>query len=283
VDGPGPLASLGQLLSNLGHSMRNARVADYEDTPRDVVATGNDYVANTVLPPHCHRRGQLLYASTGVVTVLTPQGGWVIPPQRALWLPAGMEHEVRMGGIVSTRSAYVRDEAALAAGLPEVCRVIGVSPLLHALLLAAVDLPALYDLNGRDGQVMRLLLAEIAAMPALALSTPLPHDPRLSRLCRHLLDQPQREPGIDDVAAQVGMSRRNFTRLFRQETGMSFSAWRQQACLMAALARLGLGEPVTRVALDLGYSSPSAFTAAFRRALGAPPSRYLGENGLSHE
>jgi AraC-like DNA-binding protein len=199
----------------------------------------------------------------------------VVPPQRALWIPAGVAHEVRMGGIVSTRSAYVRDEVARSAGLPAVCRVIAVSPLLHALLLEAVDLPACYDLDGRDGQVMRLLVAEIANMPALALSTPLPVDARLARLCRRLLEYPQREADIDQMAFQAGMSRRNFTRLFRQETGMSFGHWRQQACLMSALARLGLGEPVTRVALDLGYNSPSAFTAAFRRALGAPPSRYL--------
>jgi AraC-like DNA-binding protein len=77
------------------------------------------------------------------------------------------------------------------------------------------------------------------------------------------------------MAHKAGMSRRSFTRLFRQQTGMSFSAWRQQACLLAALTRLGGGDPITQVAVDLGYSSASAFTAAFRRVLGAAPSRYL--------
>jgi AraC-like DNA-binding protein len=90
-----------------------------------------------------------------------------------------------------------------------------------------------------------------------------------------LLDQPALEVRIDDMAAAAGMSRRSFTRLFRQQTGMSFTAWRQQACLLAALTRLDQGEPVTRVAVELGYGSASAFTAAFRRVLGAPPSRYL--------
>jgi AraC-like DNA-binding protein len=71
------------------------------------------------------------------------------------------------------------------------------------------------------------------------------------------------------------MSRRAFTRAFRRETGLSLSAWRQQACLFAALPRLARGEPVTSVALDLGYDSLPAFTTMFRRILGAPPSRYL--------
>ncbi|WP_342212545.1 AraC family transcriptional regulator [Serratia fonticola] len=77
------------------------------------------------------------------------------------------------------------------------------------------------------------------------------------------------------MAAEAGMSRRTFTRVFRAQTGVSFSEWRQQACLLAAITRLNNGESVTRVALDLGYGSSSAFTALFRRVLGVPPSLYL--------
>ncbi len=253
--------------------MRNTRVTAYEDTPRDVVTTGNDYPPHYVLPRHVHKRGQLLYAATGVITVITDEGSWVVPPRRAVWLPAGVSHEVRMSGVVSTRSAYVSQAAA--ARLPGHCRVIEVSLLLHALLLEAVDLPVEYALEGRDGRVMALLLDEIATMPALALSTPLPRDPRLARLCRALITAPALEVDIDAMAHKAGMSRRSFTRLFRLQTGMSFSAWRQQACLLAALTRMGNGESITAVAIELGYSSASAFTAAFRRVLGAPPSRYL--------
>jgi AraC-like DNA-binding protein len=255
--------------------MRHTRVDAYEDVPRDIVATGNEYPAHSLFPRHRHRRCQLLYASAGVARVTTPDGSWVVPPQRALWIPAGTDHEVWMGAAVSMQSAYVRREAAEAAGLPAQCRVIAVSPLLRALLMEAVDLPARYALDGRDGRLMALLLDEIQRMPALDLATPLPHDRRLARPCRRLLDAPTLGARIDDMAAAAGMSRRSFTRLFRQQTGMSFTAWRQQACLLEALTRLGRGEPVTRVAVELGYGSASAFTAAFRRVLGAPPSRYL--------
>lgn len=255
--------------------MRQTRVDLYEDTPRDVVATGNEYAARLVLPSHVHKRGQLLYASTGMVIVITHAGSWLVPPQRALWIPAGVAHEVRMDGTVNTLSAYVRATAAEAAGLPTQCQVITVSPLLHALLLEAVDLPAEYDLDGRDGRLMSLLLDEIGSMPRLALSTPLPREARLRRLCRALLEAPTLEIDIDAMAHKAGMSRRSFTRHFRQQTGMGFAAWRQQVCLLAGLSRLGRGESITRIALELGYGSSSAFTAAFRRVLGAPPSSYL--------
>lgn len=255
--------------------MRNIRVITYEDTPRDVVATGNDYPSGTVLPSHTHKRGQCLYAITGVLTVNTTEGSWVVPPRRALWIPAGVAHVVRMGGPTSTRSAYVLPEMAAKAGLPQHCVVIDVSPLLHALLSEAADLPAEYLLDSRDDRLMRLLVDEIAGMPVLPLNTPLPSDPRLTVLCRALLQTPTLETDIDTMANKADMSRRSFTRLFREQTGMSFSAWRQQACLLAAVARLGRGQPVTTVAMELGYSSTSAFTAAFRRTLGASPSQYL--------
>ena len=261
--------------------VRNTRVDAYEDTPRDVVATGNDYPGHYLLPPHAHRRGQFLYAASGAATVLTNEGSWVVPPQRAFWIPAGVVHEVQLRSSASLRSVFVHRDAAEAAGLPQRCRVIEVSPLLHALLHEAVDLPAEYELEGRDGRVMALLLDEIRAMPELALSTPLPREPRLARLCRELLDAPSLEIGIDGMAAKAGMSRRSFTRLFRAQTGMSFNAWRQQACLLAALTRLSGGHSVTQVALDLGYSGPSAFTSMFRRMFGEPPNRYLGRSAAA--
>ena len=71
------------------------------------------------------------------------------------------------------------------------------------------------------------------------------------------------------------MSRRAFTRAFREATGLSLSIWRQQACLFTAVPRLADGEPVTSVALDLGYDSVAAFTTMFTRMLGASPRAYF--------
>ncbi|MCF5061189.1 helix-turn-helix domain-containing protein, partial [Pseudomonas proteolytica] len=110
----------------------------------------------------------------------------------------------------------------------------------------------------------------------------LPNDPRLAHICRKLLEQPSLETSIDDMTQHLGMSRRTFTRLFRQQTGISFVEWRQQACLLAAVVRLGNGESVTRVAIDLGYSSSSAFTSVFRRVLGEVPSRYFAKGSGGH-
>jgi AraC-like DNA-binding protein len=255
--------------------MRNTLLDPFEDLPRAVVVTSNDYAAGLCFARHSHRRGQFAFAACGSITVTTPQGSWLVPPQRACWVPAGMAHEMTMGGRVTMLNCFVSVKAAQTLQLPTRCCVQAVSPLLRHLLEDAVDLPACYDEQGRDGKLMALLLAEIAAMPQLSLHAPLPVDARLAKACTRLFAQPTIAVDIDSMAQQLGMSRRSFTRFFRAQTGMGFAQWRLQVCLMAAIARLGQGEAVTSVALDLGYSSTSAFSAAFCGVLGVAPSQYL--------
>jgi len=249
---------------------RHAR--DHEDVPRTVVGLSNDFPASFEVAPHRHRRGQLLYAASGVVAVSTSQGAWVAPPERAVWIPAGVTHAVRMVGAVQTRSALI--DRAACPSLSESCRVIAVSPLLRQLLITAAQLPLEYDEDGRDGLVMRLLVAEIVGAPTIPLAVPFPRHSGLAARCQAFLEHPLANDVIDRWAEAMAMNRRSFTRLFRRETGMSFAEWRQQACLSVALPRLAGGEPVTTIALDLGYDSPAGFSTMFKRVLGVSPSRY---------
>jgi len=254
--------------------VRNVRVADYEAVPRAVLAIGNDYPAGHETRPHVHRRAQLLYALSGIMMVGTAEGTWLVPPDRAIWIPPGMVHGVRSTGApLGVRSVLI--EPLALADPPETCRMVQISPLIRALILEAVDLPVEYEADGRAGLIMSLLLHELGALPALPVGLPLPADARLHALCQRFVMAPDPHARIDDWCAELGMSRRSFTRLFKRETGLSFALWRQRACLFAALPRLGGGEAVTTVALDLGYDSVAAFTTMFRRLLGQSPSRYF--------
>ncbi|QWT19870.1 helix-turn-helix transcriptional regulator [Bacillus sp. NP157] len=244
----------------------------FEATPRAVISRGNSYPASFELATHEHRRGQLLYASEGTVAVTTPFGAWIAPPERAVWIPSFIPHSVRMIGAVHTRSVYI--EPTVTGAFGEVCRVIVVSPLLRALLVEAAAVPLTYDVAGRDGLLMALVVEEIARAKRVPLELPLPTHPGLAVRCAAFFERPSITEGIDAWAAGLGMHRRSFTRLFRRETGMSFVAWRQQACLLSTLPRLAAGDAVTDVALDLGYESATSFSTMFRRALGKPPSGY---------
>ena len=200
--------------------MRTITGHPYQNTPRDAVVTAVDYADGTLFPLHDHQRGQFAYAASGVITVFTDNGNWVVPPQRGIWVPALLPHSMQMRGPVTLHNTYIRKQAAQRLGLSGQCQVLDVSPLLRQLLLQAIDVPARYSCQGRDGHLMSLLLHEIAAMPVLSLNAPLPTEPRLASVCHEFLNQPSLEVDIDEMAERAGMSRRTFTRQFLEHTGM---------------------------------------------------------------
>lgn len=248
---------------------------DYQDLPRSVGAMAKDFADGFFIPPHAHKRSQIIYASSGVMRVQTPQGAWVVPPHRAVWVPAGVVHDVRMAGAVAMRTLYIVPDVVRT--LPDECCVVAVTPLLRELILRAVELPLLYDESGAEGRLMALILDELRVLPVLPLNLPMPTDPRLLRICRAILDGPGDTRTLGAWGRQVGASGRTLARGFVRETGMTFGRWRQQARLLEALTRLAHSQSVTTIALDLGYDSPSAFTSMFRRALGRTPSAYFGK------
>jgi AraC-like DNA-binding protein len=248
-----------------------------DDTPRPVIAIGNDYPDGHRIAPHHHRRGQLISGATGLVVLSTAAGTWVMPPQRGMWIPPATEHHVRIVGAVGVQSLYVEPEAV--AGMPSHCQVVGISSFMRSLMTEALNLPIEYELTGRSWALMELIQHEMRQLPVLPLSLSFPSHGPLAALCRQFVEQPNIHETIDMWAKALGVSRRSFTRLFRRETGLSFVAWRQQACLLCAMPRLTAGEPVTTVALDLGYENPAAFTLMFSRAFGSPPLTYLGFRG----
>lgn len=251
--------------------MRNIPLSEVDHVSRPVLAVGTDYLQETLLLPHTHRRAQFLYGIRGLMEVETDDGAWVIPPYSGVWIPAGKRHQVLMRG-VSTRSLYI--EKSVPVRDIGQCEALIVSPLLHQLLLASEEIPALYDQQGRDGAILRLTLEELRLAPALPLFAPLPPDARLAKLCREFLKAPDITRRAEVWAEKLNCSPRTFSRLFRNQTGMSFGKWRQQASIMAAVTRLSSGQSVTGVALGLGYDSPGAFSSMYRRQMGCAPAAH---------
>ena len=239
----------------------------------DIVALANDYPAGHVVAPHSHSRAQLIFASRGVMTVTTDEGAFVVPPQRAVWMPAGTVHRVESRGAYSMRTLLIR--TGTIAGLPNRCRVVTVAPLLRDIILAMVDAPQDYPPGSPEERLAAVAIDLIAALPIAPLHLPMPNDRRLGRLTSALLAEPADSRSLDDWAREIAASGRTLARLFIVETGMTFRAWRQQARLLRALEMMAAGQPVTTVALDVGYESPSAFIAMFRRVLGVSPTRYF--------
>ena len=248
---------------------------DYPLLSRPIVGFEDDYPAGFVDPPHSHSRSQVSYAASGVISFITENSSFILPPKSAIWISAGVEHEVHCRAPATGYTLYI--DPALNRD-PSPCRVFEVSELVKALIFEVGHFPIGYDLAGREGVIAHLLLDEIMRMPVTLSAVAMPRDPRLQRVCRILLDNPADQRDIDDWAAIAGMARRTFTRAFRDETGAGLAVWRQQVRLRAAIALLAQGQPITSVAFEVGYETPSAFSAMFHRVFGQTPSVFLAQS-----
>jgi AraC-like DNA-binding protein len=223
--------------------------------------------------PHAHPWAQLVYASAGVLTVTTPVGLWVVPSLRAVWIPPGLKHEVQTTGAVSMQTLYLRPDRV--SGLPDGCCVMPVSALLRELVLEVRRLGMLVESQPTQARLASVLIDQLASTREAALDLRMPADPRARRVADRVLADLAAPTPLAGLAPGSGASVRTLERLFERECGHTFGRWRQRARLLEALQRLASGEAVTTVALDVGYDSPSAFIAMFKRMLGTTPRQWV--------
>ncbi|MFY1667601.1 helix-turn-helix domain-containing protein [Pseudomonas sp. Pseu.R1] len=252
---------------------RSEDYADYLNVPRLMTVLVRDQQTGEYNAPHAHRHGQILYASSGTMRAMTEDGLWFLPPRRALWIPPGMVHDQLMLSPVNLRSLYIEPEVA--QGFGQRCKVVEVSVMLRELILALADQPIEYAQEGRNTHIVGLILHEIETARSLPLQIPWPTDRRLLMVCNGILDHPEQPHSVEYWADRVGASPRTLIRLFLKETGLTFRHWVQQVRLATALDRLEQGQALGAVARELGYASPSAFSAMFRRVMGESPRAFL--------
>lgn len=263
------------------------------DARRPVRAKRHHIAADQLIVPHSHPWAQFAFSPAGVMRLTAASGTYIVPPSRAVWVPPEVEHAVTVEGDTDILTLYLHQApgrcgpgVAPAAEAPwRQCRVLEVSALLRALVMAADARPDLFgappraldaDETEREARLNALILDELRRAQPVPLGIALPADKRLRALCEAVIDEPTRHTTLDDWARDTGASPRTVARLFQQELGTSFGPWRQQVLLAKAVAMASRRQPMKRIAAELGYASASAFTAMVKRAVGMPPARFFG-------
>jgi len=236
----------------------------------------NAYEAARVTGYHSHETGQLFALREGLQVIETPSGRWVQPPGWIGWIAPRCAHAAQTFGATAGWSLHI--DATTARALPGVPHVFAATPLVRALVDRLTGMDSSEPLlEPRRARLVGVLVDELAASGVASLHLPMPQDRRLASMAAALADDPALPDGIDEWAARIGMARRTLTRRFVAETGLSFAQWRQQARLLKAVELLSLAEPVTAVALTVGYNSVSAFIESFRKHFGRTPARFFEE------
>jgi AraC-like DNA-binding protein len=241
--------------------------------PRPVAAMAKNYPAGYVGYRHLHSRGQFLYAVSGSMRLTMDLGRWIIPPMRAVWLPAGYAHQTGSIGRLEMRTLYIASDVE-SVSVPQTPQMLRVSPLLHELVLRATAMPIEYDEDGQDGKIVEALLGEIDWTSVHPVSLPSLRDEKLQRMESSLLKNPGNPATIAEWAARLNISPRTLTRLVLRETEFTFQTWRDQIRTFVAIPMITEGKPLAEIADILGYDTAWAFTAMFKRVTGKVPSRY---------
>ena len=239
----------------------------------------NSYKKGFRIHTHMHREAQLVYAAKGTMQVTTPKGRWLVPPDRAVWVPALSEHAIDVLADIEMRTLYF-DQAWLnrekrSTSLAQEF-VVRVSPLLHQAILALFDE---HNTPDRTALLIQLAMLELHRAEDSTTFVPLPHEPRCRRAADIVLADPTAAHEIETLAREVGTSARTLSRLFSSETQLSFKSWCQRARIAAAIEKLSTdaGVSVTQLASDLGYATVPAFSHAFRQVTGKTPTEFAAK------
>jgi len=244
---------------------------DQVDGPVIIAVAGTLEAERFSVPLHRHGRGQLMGSLRGLLTVAVESEHWVVPASHAVWVPPDHLHTVDSHGVFHGWSVFVAGGACRT--LPARACTFRTSALLRESVLRAASWSA-DTLDTAQQHIACVILDEIQSTPIEALGLPLPAEPRLMRIARAFLSEPSDGRDLDAWAAWGAVSARTLSRRFVQETGFTFTAWRQRVRLLRALEMLAAGQSVTTVAMDLGYSTASAFIGVFHKTFGITPAAY---------
>lgn len=232
---------------------------------------------------HSHAWPQLVYAVGGVMSVETAKGTWVVPSHRAVWIPPGFEHAVRVTGVVRMRTLYflprfvnrfLRDRV-IQDGSFENCAAISVSPLLRELIWETFRVGMLTLDVPRHVTLAQMILDQVERTDAAPFEVKIPVDIRAQRVAREARANLASARSIAELVRGCGASTRTIERIFLNETGVTFGKWLRRTKALHALERIAAGDSVTAAALAVGYESTSAFIAMFRQCFGTTPGKYF--------
>jgi AraC-like DNA-binding protein len=258
--------------ASLENGGRMLDLSDHGCTELPITGVIETYPANHRVPAHSHAQGHLLYAAEGVMLVQAATGQWLVPPTAAVWLRPGIEHRLIIHTPVRAYGIFVNTE--LLTGLPAVDCVLHVPVLLRELIIQLAQPIANRSRYRREDLLAALFLEELSVQRSLPFHLPWPIDSRIQLVCDALVKDAAHDFSASDWASSLAMSTKTFHRHFQKSTGMTFGKWRQQLRLMSSITELVSGAQITQVALGSGYESHSAYTVAFKKHFGIPPSKF---------
>lgn len=252
---------------------------DLKTLPHPIYFQARTMPSDTLYPAHSHNSGEFVYSFSGVLELQAEGALFRVPPNYGLWLPTGVEHKGLNRRVSQHCSFYIETELAKRKGLSNATCALTINAMVRAMLnhlrLHSPELPY----NDADSRLLEVVVDQLATAPCAGSYLPVSDDPVLSKVLAYLEQNPGDNASVKELAEQAGSSERTLARKAQRDLGMPLSEWRQRLKVVRAMPMLEEGEKVESIALDLGYSTASAFIAMFRRLVTMTPDEYRKQAG----
>ena len=256
-------------------NLAGSREGEICDAKRYILSNSANVGQPHVIQAHSHVRSQLLFPTNGNIKVTVNGKCWCLSTRNAIWIQSGALHEIYAEGAIEYRSVYIDPE--IAQSIPLSSGSVEIKPLVKELINESASFDNTYPLNSPESRLNDVLFDQLKRMQKDTCSVLMPTNLKLSRLCKHVLNDPTDIVSLAEWGKKCGASERNMARLFKKQTGVSYTQWCHRVRISHAIERLKAGDSITTVSFNLGYSSCSAFAAMFKRIYGLPPSVYMNE------
>jgi AraC-like DNA-binding protein len=240
--------------------------------PRPVQFRCEEFNARTEFQPHRHSWGQLMWVKAGVMVLRIGGQRFLAPPEFVLWAPAGIEHSCYNQRLAQCRMVDIA--LPLCAGLPEEPCLVSVTPIFRAIAEDFYARKQYIPQSKQDLRLCRALIDQLHVSPVQQTYLPTSEDKFLAPVLEALEHCPSDNTSLAIWATRVYTTERTLSRRCQQDLGMSFSEWRQRLRFLHAVSLLEQGKTVQEVALEVGYSSASAFIVMFQQIAGTTPERF---------
>ncbi|OWF90182.1 AraC family transcriptional regulator [Yersinia entomophaga] len=240
--------------------------------PKTLLLRCEELNADTEFLPHSHQYGQLICVKSGVVAMSVGGQRFLAPPEFSLWIPSGMEHSSYNRRPTQYRAIDIALD--LCKELPDSPCLINFSPIINVILEDCFTRGMSAPQTPQDHRLVQVLIDQLKISPIQRTYLPTSQDKLLAPILSALERCPSDNTSLSQWAKRVYSTERTLSRRCQRELGMPFSEWRQRLRFLHAISLLEQGKTVNSVALEVGYSSASAFIVMFQQISGTTPERY---------
>lgn len=228
---------------------------------------------------HSHPWHQVVFPLAGLLQSNIENKSIIVPHNAMLYIPANTIHKSVAVTETQFLAIYLNPNCAVRyKDQPKSCLV---TPFVKELILLLFDKRLTLYTEEMIASVLAVLRDQVEIADTYQIPLLIPSDRRLMSIFIQLQKQPDLKFTLADWAIKVGASERTLSRLCAKEFSQSFSLWRQNIRLVLSLQLLAKNISIQEVAMDLGYTSDSAYIYAFKGMFAQTPSRYR-KNSLAH-